>query len=190
MKLIRRRVHSPFEAGFKCVATIGNFDGVHLGHQAILKEAQELARAKDLPSVVITFEPTPSEFFLREKAPFRLMGFREKFEILQDLGIDLMCVLHFNLEMASTPAENFIQTILVQGLGVQDLVVGQDFRFGKNREGDLALLQKMGKSKGFSTHLAPTVLKDNHKISSTRIRHAMDQGKMEDVVSFLGRKVK
>ncbi len=190
MRLIRRSVHSFHEVGFQCVATIGSFDGLHLGHQAIIGELQKLAKKSNLPTTVITFEPSPAEFFLKENAPIRLMHFREKFETLQELAVDVMCVLNFNFDMASLSAEKFIQVILVEGLGVQHLVVGHDFRFGKNREGNVALLEKQGKNFGFLVTVLPTFLVKNARVSSTRIREALARGKIDEVESLLGRKVK
>ena len=189
MKLIRKSVHSLGEAGFKCVATIGNFDGVHLGHQAVIKELQKWAKKIELPATVITFEPTPQEFFLRDKAPRRLMKLREKFEVLQGLGIEVMCVLRFNAAMASLSPEDFIRVILVENLNIQHLVIGNDFKFGKDRKGDIALLKQQGKIFDFLVTELPMYLLNNEKISSTRIRKALMLGEVAEAENLLGRKV-
>lgn len=189
MKLVRKGAYSLPAEGIKCVATIGNFDGVHLGHQAIIRELQGWAKKTQLPSTVITFEPMPKEFFMREKAPKRLMQFREKFEALQQLGVEVMCVLRFNAAMAALLPEDFIRIILVEGLNIQRLVIGDDFRFGKDRKGDVTLLEQQGKIFGFSVTVMPMYLLNNQKVSSTRIREALAHGKIDEARNLLGRKV-
>ncbi len=187
MKLIRKSCDSAAESGYKCVATIGNFDGIHLGHQTLILALKKYAKAHNLPTAVITFEPPPNKFFLQEKAPVRLMGFREKFEALQALEIDYLCVLRFNLKMAHLPAEDFVKDILIRSFGIQHIIVGQDFRFGKERTGDWQVLQTLGQSLGFSVSIAPLLLHNGQKVSSTRIREALATGNPVEAQNLLKR---
>lgn len=156
-----------------CVAAIGNFDGVHLGHQALLNRLKESAKTLNCPSLVITFEPQPLEFFMPDKAVPRLTRFREKFFYLSELGVDRVLVIHFNKQFASLPAEDFCQQILYCQLGVKHVILGDDFRFGANRKGDAAYLAASGKKLGYSVEVMPTVVLENERISSTRIREAL-----------------
>jgi riboflavin kinase/FMN adenylyltransferase len=159
-----------------CVLTVGNFDGVHQGHQAVIQVLQQQANRLQLPSGVMLFEPHPQEFFLQEKAPVRLMRLREKIKILKDLSVDRIICLRFNEQLAIMEAETFVQEILVQKLGVRSLIVGDDFRFGKGRQGDFASLKKSGKQFGFEVHATPTVLFEGERIGSSRIRNALKEG--------------
>jgi len=170
-----------------CVATIGNFDGVHLGHQAVLTQLAMKADILNLPAVVITFEPQPFEFFVPEKAPARLSRFREKVESLRAYSIQKLCVLRFNRQLAEMRAETFIQKLLVDGLNVRYLVVGDDFRFGKGRHGDFALLQQAGKRHGFQVVNMHTFAIDDMRVSSTRIRKALQDGDLAMAEKLLGR---
>ncbi len=179
-----------------CVATIGNFDGVHLGHQAIIQ--QLLAKASDLslPSVVILFEPQPREYFTEGEmfagvtlgaTPARLTTVREKIEVLTELGVDRVLCLKFNKAMCSLTATQFCQKILIDGLAIKHLVVGDDFHFGNDRCGDFAFLQKTGQLNGFSVENTCTYEVNGERVSSTRIRAALKSGKFELVESLLGR---
>ncbi|EMR13817.1 riboflavin kinase / FMN adenylyltransferase [Methylophaga lonarensis MPL] len=170
-----------------CVATIGNFDGVHLGHQAVLNQLAMKADMLHLPAVVITFEPQPFEYFVPEKAPARLTRFREKVEALRAYSIRHLCVLRFNRQLADMSAEMFIQRLLVEGLQVRYLVVGDDFRFGKGRRGDFALLQQAGRAHGFQVVNMHTFAVDQMRVSSTRIREALNQGDLGLAEKLLGR---
>ena len=172
-----------------CVATIGNFDGIHLGHQALLKELLTLAAHYNLPSALITFEPMPTEFFLKDKAPKRITRFEEKLEILEHFAVDLIYVLPFTETLAGLSAEDFIQHILVEKLGVKHLVVGQDFRFGRNRLGDIHLLQSTGATSGFGVSIAPLLLVDGQRVSSSSIREALASGDKKAAESLLARKL-
>jgi len=169
------------------VATIGNFDGVHLGHQAVLTQLAMKADMLNLPAVVITFEPQPFEYFVPEKAPARLSRFREKVEALRAYSIQKLCVLRFNRQLAEMQAETFIQKLLVEGLNVRYLVVGDDFRFGKDRQGDFALLQQVGKQQGFQVVNMHTFAIDDMRVSSTRIREALQDGDLAVAEKLLGR---
>jgi len=186
MELIRG-LHNLRPEHHGCVATIGNFDGVHLGHQAVLGQLNEKADALGLPAVVITFEPQPREFFALDSAPPRLTRFREKIEALRRYGVRRVLVLPFNDRLARMPAEAFVQRVLVQGLGVKYLVVGDDFRFGRGRAGGFATLQAAGRAHGFQVAHMHTFHVDGERVSSTRIRRVLEQGKMAEASRLLGR---
>lgn len=189
MKLIRKGAHEKEKASFPVVATIGNFDGLHLGHQSIIEQLKVLAKERQCPSMVITFEPTPSEFFLGDKAPVRLLEFQQKFEILQSLGVDIMCVLHFNLEMSHLTAKAFVEKMLLEELGIVHLIVGDDFRFGFKREGNVDFLKSYEQEKSIRVTIARTVEEENERISSTRIRALIAAGNIQAAEHLLGRKV-
>lgn len=170
-----------------CVATIGNFDGVHLGHQAVLGQLAEKAAELCLQSVVVTFEPQPQEFFIKGSAPARLTRFREKVQALRRYSVDRLVCLRFHQRLAAMHAEDFIQKLLVEGLGVRYLVVGDDFRFGHRREGDFALLQAAGALYGFQVVNMHTFSVDTVRVSSTRIREALSAGNLTTAEKLLGR---
>lgn len=171
-----------------CVATIGNFDGVHLGHQLILDQLSEQATRFNLPRLVITFEPQPQEFFTGPNAPpARLMRLREKLQVLEELGIERVLCLEFDQRLASLPASTFIDTLLVERLGIRHLVIGDDFRFGHRRSGDFALLAEAGQRYGFSVASSHSHILDGERVSSTRIRQALAQGELEQAARLLGR---
>lgn len=171
-----------------CVATIGNFDGAHLGHQAILAQLAEPARQMHLPRLVITFEPQPQEFFAGPTAPpARLMRLREKLLALKGLGIERVLCLEFDHRLAALPAERFIEDLLVGQLGVRYLVIGDDFRFGHRRAGDFALLVKAGAQHGFEVVDNHSYMVDGERASSTRVRQALSWGDLELAARLLGR---
>ena len=170
-----------------CVATIGNFDGVHLGHQAVLGQLAEKGAAMGLPTTLISFEPQPPEYFIGEKAPARLTSFREKFVTLKRFAIDQVLVLHFNQRLSSMEAEDFIQHILIDGLNVKHLVVGDDFRFGNQRKGDFRLLEKYGEEHDFSVVSMTSFNVDGERVSSTGIRAALAEGDFNRAERLLGR---
>jgi riboflavin kinase/FMN adenylyltransferase len=170
-----------------CVATIGNFDGVHVGHKKVLANLTAQAKRLNLPSLVITFEPLPQEYFLGEKAPARLSRLREKLKLLEQYGVDRVLCLRFNSALANLEAEQFVIDILVNKLGIRYLIVGDDFRFGKKRAGDFRLLQEMGKQCDFDVAATETVLLDKERIGSSRIRVALAQGDLQLAAHLLGR---
>ncbi|MFC6634560.1 bifunctional riboflavin kinase/FAD synthetase [Microbulbifer taiwanensis] len=170
-----------------CVATIGSFDGVHLGHRAIIAQLQQRAREQGLPSVAIIFEPQPHEFFSGEKAPARLMRFKEKVLALFEAGVDRVLCLQFNGRLRNLSAEQFVQRILVDGLGIKHLVVGDDFRFGCDRSGDYRLLQEAGARAGFTVEDTATVEVRGERVSSTRIRGALEDADFELAETLLGK---
>lgn len=170
-----------------CVATIGNFDGVHRGHQAILARLRERAAATGLPSCVVIFEPQPREYFVPDQAPARLTRLREKLELLAAQGVDQVLCLAFNRRLRELSAAAFVHAVLVEGLGVRHLEVGDDFRFGCDRAGDFAFLQHAGQSEGFSVEAATTVEVSGERVSSTRIRHLLAGGDLDGAERLLSR---
>ncbi len=171
-----------------CVATIGNFDGVHLGHQAVLGQLAEKAAELGLPTALITFEPQPMEYFVPDKVPARLTRFREKILALQRYSVDRVCCLSFNDKLAKLSAEDFIEQVLVEKLGVKYLVVGDDFRFGAKRAGTFEMLVEAGKKYGFQVVSMHTFEIDNERVSSTRVRTALEKGEMSNAEKLLGRR--
>jgi riboflavin kinase/FMN adenylyltransferase len=170
-----------------CVATIGSFDGVHLGHQAILRQLIEVARQHQLPAVVIVFEPQPHEFFSGDKAPARLMRLREKVQALLAAGIERVLCVQFNEALRSLSAEAFVEKVLLDGLAIRHLVVGDDFRFGCDRRGDFALLQKIGSERGFGVTDTCTLEINGERVSSTRIRQLLEVGDFAHAEILLGK---
>lgn len=170
-----------------CVATIGNFDGVHLGHQAVLGQLAEKADEFGVPAVVITFEPQPQEYFSHGEIPPRLTRFREKLRALRRFSVDRVLALRFNDRLAGLSAGEFIRQVLLDGLGIRYLVVGDDFRFGRGREGDFAMLQQVGQEHGFEVVNMHTFSLDGERVSSTRIREALQRGDLAQAELMLGR---
>ena len=174
MKLIRD-FHSLRDTHRPAVISIGNYDGVHLGHVQLLNLLKEQARALGAKSTVLTFEPHPHEFFSPLNAPPRLLRWRDKVEKLREHGVDQVMTLRFRHSLAQTSAEDFVKRILVDGLGAQHVVIGDDFRFGRKRLGDAPLLEKLGKRYGYSLSTIETCVIEGERISSTRIREALRQ---------------
>jgi riboflavin kinase/FMN adenylyltransferase len=169
------------------VVAVGNFDGVHRGHQALIAEARRLADERGAPLGVLAFEPHPQEFFRPAKESFRLTPFRAKARLIAEQNADVMFALTFDAEMATKLAQDFVTEVLVSSLGVGCIVVGRDFRFGKDRAGDVTLLSYMGEMEGFGVTLFEPVLENAaEKISSTHIREALKAGKPEVAAELLG----
>ncbi len=188
MQLIRGQINLPASTSSSgCVATFGNFDGVHLGHQALLKELNSIAKQLKLPTTLITFEPQPLEFFAETVSVARLTRWREKWLALASLAVDYFCCLRFNHAFAALSARDFVQEILVRGLGVRALVVGEDCRFGANRQGDLTLLRQLGEEFGFAVTCLAQQDQQDERISSTRIRKALEAGELKLAEQLLGR---
>jgi riboflavin kinase/FMN adenylyltransferase len=186
MELIRGFQHfRPRHRG--CVATIGAFDGVHLGHQAVLRQLIAKGREMGLPSTVIIFEPLPREFFSPDEAPARLMSFREKFIAMRDLGVDRVMRISFTPDFRDMTAHEFIHKLFVVGLGVKYIVVGDDLRFGRNRSGDFDLLRRVGKKDGFDVVDTSTLEVTGERVSSTRIREVLADANFELAERLLGR---
>ena len=194
MRLIRGLYNIPSDFS-GCVATIGNFDGVHLGHQAILQQLKKQGAQHQLPTVVMMFEPQPREFFAPDQAPARLANMSEKLQDLASFGVDYVLCLPFNQKLRSMSADQFIQTILLDGLKIRHLIVGDDFRFGCDRTGDYQLLQTSGqqagessnKGDGFSVEDTKTFEIEGKRVSSTRIRECLSANDLESVNTLLGR---
>lgn len=170
-----------------CVLTIGNFDGVHRGHQQVLSRLTSSAASLNLPAAVMVFEPQPKEYFDLEQAPARLSSLAEKIELLADCGIDALACMAFNKRFMSLSAEEFVKQVLVDGLNVKALIVGDDFKFGCDRSGDFKYLQLAGKKYGFTVQDTQTVQQGNLRVSSTEIRAALEQGDLTQAESLLGR---
>lgn len=185
MELIRG-VHNLRPRHHGCVATIGNFDGVHAGHRAIIKQLAAKARALSLPSLVMIFEPQPREFFAPEQAPARLMTFREKCQVLAAQGVDRVLCIKFDERFSALSARAFCEDLLIRGLGVRHLVIGDDFRFGHDRSGDFAFLQAMGAEAGFSVEHTCTFEMDGGRVSSTRVRETLERSDFEAAARLLG----
>lgn len=169
------------------VATIGNFDGVHLGHRLLLQNLQRVAAEEGLLPAALTFEPHPREFFAPALAPARLSTLREKLELLADAGVALTSVCHFNAALASLSASEFIERILLACLRVKVLIIGDDFHFGAKRQGNFALLQSAGERHGFRVERMDSVLLDGQRVSSSAVRAALAAGDMEHAARLLGR---
>lgn len=182
--LIAHRNRNP-DQGY--VVTTGNFDGVHCGHQMILRQLKEKADEMGLPSRVLIFEPQPLEFFAGTGAPARLTPFHEKVGLILENAIDSVVCLHFNEALRNMPADAFVEQILVNLLGVRALIVGDDFRFGYKQSGDFDLLKRAGAAHDFSVSKNETLVWDNHRVSSTRIRVALEDNEFALAEQMLGR---
>jgi riboflavin kinase/FMN adenylyltransferase len=169
-----------------CVATLGNFDGVHHGHQMVLAHLNAKGDELGAPSVLITFEPQPREYFRRREMPARLTRFREKVMLLARTGVDRVLFLPFNERTAGITARSVIDDFFVGALGVKYLVVGDDFRFGRGREGDYAMLKEAGDFYGFGVSHLGTLTFDHGRVSSSRIRDALGRGDFELAERLLG----
>jgi riboflavin kinase/FMN adenylyltransferase len=186
MRIIRG-LHNLQDKVAGCVATIGNFDGVHLGHQMVVEQLAKKGQLLNLPAVVIIFEPQPMEFFGEGKAPARLTRFREKVEQLSQLAVDTVLVLEFNRQFSSLKADEFVNKVLVDGLKVKHLIVGDDFRFGEQRQGDFSFLQQSGSQYGFDVESMNSFLLNNERVSSTLVRNALALGALKKASNYLGR---
>lgn len=186
MKLLRGVQHlTEFDKGV--VATIGNFDGVHLGHQNLIKSLKNIANRTNLPLVLILFEPQPSEYFQKDKVPARLSSLREKLNILRECQVDYVYCIKFDDILAQTTASDFALRYLFTTLKVKYFLVGEDFRFGKSREGDVNLLRSLGEQHGCDVQTFQDFCIEHDRISSTKIRLALHQGDLGLAAKFLGR---
>ena len=170
------------------VVAIGNFDGIHRGHQAVIGKAGRLARELEAPLGVLTFEPHPRTFFQPDLPPFRLTPFRIKARLIEALGVDVLTVLTFDETLAAMSAEAFIEEVLGAGLGVRHIIVGEDFRFGAKRRGDIALLKSIGRQHGFGvSSIAKVAAAGGEAFSSTRVRDYLTAGDATRAARLLGR---
>lgn len=181
---ILRGIHCPEPC--PVALTIGNFDGVHLGHQSLLNELKAAAKARSLKTAVVIFEPHPREFFSPQDAPARLSSLREKLEMFEFLGIDRVHVCRFDAEFAQMSAAYFIHA-LHEKLHAKFVLIGDDFRFGSKRAGDFALMEKIAEQQGFEVKAVKTVKNDGVRISSTAVRAALAAGQMRRAHEYLGR---
>ncbi len=177
----------PAAAADSAALTIGNFDGVHLGHQAMLADLKRAAGRLGVPACVLTFEPHPREFFAPDQAPVRLTSLREKLELLAVYGVDRVHICRFNYRFAQTTAEDFIERIIVRGLSARWVLVGDDFRFGARRAGDFVMLKRMADRFGFEVAALPSVMLDAERVASTVVRAALATGDLARAERFLGR---
>ncbi len=182
--LILRGLQSPDRQ--PVAVTIGNFDGVHLGHQALLAQLRSVAQARGLPTAVVIFEPHPREFFTPDQAPARLSSLREKLELLAENQMDRVHVCRFNKQFAQMGAADFIHA-LHEKMHAGHVLIGDDFRFGSGRSGDFALMEKIGMQHGFSVEAMRSVLHDGVRVSSTGLRAVLAAGDLRAATRCLGR---
>ena len=188
MRLVRHikdLPHADLRAG--SVVTIGSFDGLHFGHKQLLDQVISKSRSMGVPSIVMSFEPTPKEFFSAANPPARLMRFREKFEFLAGYGIDIFYCPRFSLAMRSIRSGDFIRQILVQGMNARHIVVGDDFHFARKREGNIDELRRVQKPLNFAVDQVASIVKGGVRVSSTAIRAALADGNLPLAKSLLGR---
>ncbi|MFT5259518.1 MAG: riboflavin kinase/FMN adenylyltransferase [Saprospiraceae bacterium] len=171
----------------KSVVTIGNFDGLHKGHQRMIALAKEKAEALGANLVVLSFDPLPVEYFLAESAPARLMSFSEKCLGLAELGVDVACIKGFDSRFSNTSADEFVQQTLLNDLKAAHVVVGDDFRYGKGRDGSVNSLKAAAQNLGFQVSQLSTISETNERISSTRLRETLAKGDFENAALLLGR---
>jgi len=187
MELVRG-IHNLKAQHQGCVLSIGNFDGIHLGHNAVLSRLLNEAKRLDVPATVMTFEPQPEELFLGNHAPARLSRLRDKFVQLEKLKLDRLLCVSFTRQFANISAEIFIEELLINKLNVKFLVIGDDFHFGYQRKGDFQLLKEAGEKHGFDVVDTQSLLQQSQRISSTRIRNALAKGELDCAAEMLGRK--
>lgn len=189
MQVFRRL--PPLDQRVPCALTIGNFDGVHLGHRALLDELDRIAGRLGVPSCVLTFEPHPREFFAARRpgatAPARIATLRDKLEALAGTGVRRACVVHFNERFAALEPETFVERVIVDGLHARFVLIGDDFRFGAQRRGDFGLLQALGARHGFEVERMRTLALGGERVSSSAVRAALAQADFARVERLLGR---
>ena len=186
MQLVRG-IHNIRLADHGCVLTIGNFDGVHLGHQQVIKALVNKAKALNCVAAVLVFEPQPQELFSPKTAPARLCRLRDKYNLLAKLGVQRLICVNFTAKFAGQTAEHFIENLLVNKLGIKHLIVGDDFHFGKNRVGNFKMLSQAGKTYGFDVSDTASYKMADCRISSTAIRQALEHDHLTDAEQMLGR---
>jgi len=169
------------------VLTIGNFDGLHLGHQSLFKKVRERAKTIDGTPMVITFHPHPAEVLRPGRAPRQIVSEEYKNELIYSYGIEVILSIPFSKEFSQIPADTFIKDILVKKIGTKEIIIGYDYTFGRKREGNIHLLKDLGKDLGFKVHIHPPVTIGTHLVSSTRVRELITSGAMEEAKLLLGR---
>ncbi len=185
MRVLRQ---APEQTDQQVALTIGNFDGVHIGHKVMLTRLVDAARQRGMPSAVMTFEPQPQEFFAPDQAPARLTSLREKLELLDAEGIDIVFVCRFDYAMAQMPADRFVERIVYAALGTRWLQVGDDFRFGARRGGNFDLLASLAPKYGYEIERTGSILLEGTRVSSTVVRACLDAGDLEGARRLLGRR--
>ena len=185
MRVLRQ---APEQTDQQVALTIGNFDGVHIGHKAMLTRLVDAARQRGMPSTVMTFEPQPQEFFAPDQAPARLTSLREKLELLDAEGIDIVFVCRFDYAMAQMPADRFVERIVYAALGTRWLQVGDDFRFGARRGGNFDLLASLAPKYGYEIERTGSIMLEGTRVSSTVVRARLDAGDLEGARRLLGRR--
>lgn len=170
-----------------CVASVGNYDGLHPGHKKVIRSLVERGRKLNLPVAIVSFDPHPMEFFVPDAAPPRLMTTQEKCEAMQGLDVDIFCCLEFNHELANTEPEEFIENLLIDKLKVRYVVVGDDFRFGRNRRGNFQMLRSICRRYGIEVAKTETLEMGGERVSSTRIRECLAAGDVARANRLLGR---
>ncbi len=183
---------SPNAAGAPCALAIGNFDGVHKGHRALLQQLKTAADRLGVLPTVLTFSPHPRQFFAKSAGkqvdtPITITPFRDKMQALAEAGVEQVCVARFDREMAAMTASAFIEKVLVGALNARWIIVGENFRFGKDRAGTTDLLVKAGKQQRFEVRVMPAVMDGKDRVSSSGIRHALALGQFDRVAQLLGR---
>lgn len=186
MKIIRGLNNLPADFT-QCVITLGNFDGIHLGHQALIERLKSIAKIKQLPTVVMLFEPQPAEFFSANHAPSRLMSLQEKYSLIEQLGIDYILAIPFTQTFANMSAQSFIEQGLIKRLKTQHIVIGDDFRFGAKRQGGATLLRQYADNGFFALESLPTYIVQGQRVSSTAIRQALFNDDFRLASMLLGR---
>jgi riboflavin kinase/FMN adenylyltransferase len=188
MRVIRNRpewTDGAYASG-RSVVAIGNFDGFHRGHSALVELSRKLAGANETVAVV-TFEPLPQAFFRPESAPARLLTVYQKLDLLRSAGVEMAWLMRFGHELAALTAREFTEQVLIRKLNARCVVIGEDFRFGRGQEGDVALLRKLGVELGFEVKIVPAVLCDGERISSSGIRAKLAAGNFTSATDWLGR---
>lgn len=168
------------------VVTIGNFDGLHLGHQSLIRRCESLAAGKN-PIALVTFEPLPKVWFRPDEAPARLLSVRQKLGLLAEAGVDLVWLMRFNHGLSAMSADDFVQSVLVNTLAAAEVVIGEDFRYGARRQGDIKSLHQSGKELGFGLNVVPMLEVDGEIVSSTAIRDYLADGDLDKARKLLGR---
>jgi len=186
MELVRG-LHNVDRAARGCVLTIGAFDGVHRGHQEMIRVVRTIAASQGLPAALLSFEPMPREFFAKGTPPARLTRFREKYAALCEYGVERFVCLRFDSSLRSMSAAEFIGQVLVEALGARHIVVGHDFKFGRNMAGNVDVLRAAGAAAGFAVTEVPRFEIDGERVSSSLVRTALETGEMAHAARLLGR---
>src|SRR5215470_4757751 len=184
---IFRHIEEPKLSSARTVVTLGNFDGVHLGHQALIRRTVEQGRRFSLPSVVLTFEPHPLKILAPSRAPKLILTHKDKMRLFQSFGVDIVVIQNFDASFASLEAQDFVRRFLVECLKIKKIWVGRDLRFGKGRKGTVEDLNRWGAALGFGVGTVEPIVVEGNRVSSSRIRQLLEQGRVEESFPLLGR---